>query len=198
MTPDRADSLALLLRRVHGRYAQYLNARLRRSGHLWQNRFYSCPVEESRLGAVLRYVEMNPVRAGLAREAKEHRWSSAAAHLGGADRSGLLDQEFWNEFGGTDAWERLLASGSDPLDEERLRRCMYGGRPYGGEAFLQTMEERFGRSWRRGVGEENRARTAGWQRTGHVQHGEFASGTERFVPKSGYGSCQIRLSERRD
>jgi putative transposase len=40
--PPEEDSLALLLRRVHGRYAQYLNIRLERTGNLWQNRFYSC------------------------------------------------------------------------------------------------------------------------------------------------------------
>ena len=41
VVPERADSLAILFRRVHGRYAQYLNARRRRSGHLWQNRYFS-------------------------------------------------------------------------------------------------------------------------------------------------------------
>jgi putative transposase len=40
--PERAESLAVLLRRVHGRYAQYFNMHTGRSGHLWQNRFFAC------------------------------------------------------------------------------------------------------------------------------------------------------------
>jgi putative transposase len=42
--PEREDSLAVLMRRVHGRYAQYYNARHGRTGHLWQNRFFSVSV----------------------------------------------------------------------------------------------------------------------------------------------------------
>ena len=82
VVPERADSLAVLFRRVHGAYAQAVNAGLGRSGHLWQNRFYSCPLSGSRLWVALRYVEANPVRAGLVGRAEEYRWSSAAAHLG--------------------------------------------------------------------------------------------------------------------
>src|SRR5208283_1984225 len=44
--PQRDDSIAIFFQRLHGRYAQYLNARRQRSGHLWQNRFYSCPVSD--------------------------------------------------------------------------------------------------------------------------------------------------------
>ena len=65
IVPGTEDSLARLFRRVHGRYAQYLNARRQRNGHLWQNRFYSCPLGETHLWTALRYVELNPVRAGL-------------------------------------------------------------------------------------------------------------------------------------
>ena len=60
--PDREDSLAVLLRRVHGRYAQYYNARYGRSGHLWQNRYFACSLGPGHLWAALAYVEMNPVR----------------------------------------------------------------------------------------------------------------------------------------
>ena len=63
VVPERDDALAVLFRRVHGRYAQYLNVRRHRTGHLWQNRFFSCPVSEGWLWVALRYVEENPVRA---------------------------------------------------------------------------------------------------------------------------------------
>ena len=64
--PHRADSLPALLRHTHGRYAAYLNARQGQSGHLWQGRYYSCPLEHAHLWMALRYVERNPVRAGMA------------------------------------------------------------------------------------------------------------------------------------
>ena len=65
LVPGREDSLEILLRRLHGRYAQMVNARRLRSGHLWQNRFFSCPLSADHLRRVLAYVERNPVRAGL-------------------------------------------------------------------------------------------------------------------------------------
>ena len=55
----------MALRRTHGRYALYLNSPRHRIGHLWQNRFYSCALDETHLWAALRYVERNPVRAQL-------------------------------------------------------------------------------------------------------------------------------------
>ena len=54
VVPEREDSLAVLFRRVHGRYAQYRNARRGRTGQLWQNRFFGCPVSTARETGVLR------------------------------------------------------------------------------------------------------------------------------------------------
>ena len=111
--PQHEDSLAVCLRRSHGRYAQYLNGRRGRTGHLWQNRFYSCPVEGTHLWTALRYVELNPVRAGLVGLPEEYEWSSAVAHLGGKDSAGLLDLDFWKECGGVPFWQQLLHSEED-------------------------------------------------------------------------------------
>jgi putative transposase len=82
VVPESGDSLAVLFRRVHGRYAQYLNVRRRRSGHLWQNRYSSCPLAETHLWTALRCVEQNPVRAGMVVRARDYEWSSAGAPLG--------------------------------------------------------------------------------------------------------------------
>ena len=51
--PEHPDSMAATFRYAHGRFAHYVNAGQCRSGHFWQNRFYSCPIEESAAGAVL-------------------------------------------------------------------------------------------------------------------------------------------------
>ena len=92
--PEAEESLAVCLRRTHGRYSQYLNARRQRSGHLLLNRFYSCPLEERHLWTALRYVELNPVRAGLVASAEEYEYSSAAVHLGCKKSDRLLDLVF--------------------------------------------------------------------------------------------------------
>jgi REP element-mobilizing transposase RayT len=93
--PERADSLAVLLRRVHGRYAQYYNTRSGRTGHLWQNRFFACLLERDHLWTALAYVDRNPLRAGMVQWAADYRWSSAAAHLSRVDEIGILDVEWW-------------------------------------------------------------------------------------------------------
>ncbi|MBN9656625.1 MAG: transposase [Acidobacteria bacterium] len=98
--PPETDSLAVLLPRVHGRFAQYFNARRRRCGHLWQNRFFSCPMGQSHLWTAVHYVEANPIRAGLVQQPVEYEWSSAEAHFSGHDRRRLLDMDFFRCSGG--------------------------------------------------------------------------------------------------
>ena len=80
--------------RVNGRYAQALNIRRSRTGHLWQARFHSCPLSDSHLWLALRYVERNPVRARIVTHPEHYRYSSAAAHLADArDPTGVLDMD---------------------------------------------------------------------------------------------------------
>jgi putative transposase len=172
--PERQDSLAVLLRRVHGRYAQYYNARHGRSGHLWQNRYFACCLGPGRLWAALAYVEMNPVRAGLAGWAGDYRWSSACAHLGTRDAGGLIDLEWWRrESHGVD-WGRTL-SGPDPEQSASLRRCTYAGRPFGDEEFVKGLSEQFDRHWVRGRPRKEPAATPAALNTS--QSALFAEGT---------------------
>ncbi|WP_080507662.1 transposase [Bryobacter aggregatus] len=165
LVPEREDSLAVLFRRVHGAYAQALNARLGRSGHLWQNRYYSCPMSESHLWMGIRYVEANPVRAAMVDRVEAYRWSSAAVHLSGAaDASGVLDLEFGREAGGAIPWRELHSDADRAAEIHLLRRCTYAGRPFGEEAFVERIEEAFQRKWRRWSFEKalgNRALSAG-------------------------------------
>ena len=147
--PRREDSLSVLLRRVHGRYAQYYNARYGRSGHLWQNRYFACSLGPGHLWSALEYVERNPVRAGLVDWAGNYHWSSAAAHLEGRDPTGLLDLDWWRrEYDGLD-WGQTLG-GPEGEQSAPLRRCTYAGRPFGDEEFVKAISEQFGRHWERG------------------------------------------------
>lgn len=148
--PEETDSMAVALQRTHGRYALYLNARRQRSGHLWQNRFYSCALDQrGHLWTALRYVEQNPVRAGLCGQADQYAWSSARAHLGeDVVGTGLLDLAFWREAGGSEHWRSLLATPEEDAAIRMLQRCTFSGRPYGDEEFVAELEKRLGRRLR--------------------------------------------------
>jgi putative transposase len=82
VAPPDEGALAALFRRVHHLYAMRINRRGAWSGHLWQARFSSAPMGERYLRRAAAYVLLNPVRAGLVREAQDWEPSSAAVHLG--------------------------------------------------------------------------------------------------------------------
>ena len=145
--PDRADSLAVVLRDVHGRYATYLNGRQGAAGHVWQGRYFSCPLDGRHLWTALRYVERNPVRAGLAATPDEYAWSSAAAHCGGADRHELLEVDCWANEWTAVSWRGFLGDATEEEAEtERIRRNTHTGRPLGSEEFVRQMERTLGRA----------------------------------------------------
>jgi putative transposase len=146
--PDEQDSLAVALRRTHGRYANYLNARRGRTGHLWQNRFYSCPLDGDHLSVALRYVERNPIRAGLAESADLYRWSSASAHLTGHDPRNILNMQFWQDRGAAEDWRSLLATPEELLAVRRLQRATFTGRPVGSTGFITQLEIQLARTMR--------------------------------------------------
>ena len=146
--PEKPDSLAKAIGYAHQRYAQLANLRHNRSGHLWEGRFYSCPLDEAHLVTALRYVEQNPLRAGVAQVAEDYPWSSAPAHVGGPDPSGLLDLAAWRAEWPVEAWRDMLATPQDEATLEVLRRRTSSGRPLGSEAFLTRIEQFIGRALR--------------------------------------------------
>lgn len=142
--PWREDSLAVLLRRVQGRYAQYYNTRSGRTGHLWQNRFFACVLGPDHLWTALRSVERNPVRAGMVHWAGDYLWSSAAAHLSGSDEHAILDMDWWRRESRDADWAQALSDEQEAA-AALLRRCTWSGRPFGNQSFVSDMSHRFGR-----------------------------------------------------
>jgi len=151
VVPEREDSLSVLFRRANGRYSQYLNARLGRSGHLWHNRFFSCPLSNRHCWKAVAYVERNPVRAGLVDRAEKYRWSSAAVHLTREkeEKDLPLRWDYWKDQGGTQGWADVLLSREEAVELSLLRRCTYAGRPFGEEEFVKGIESKLDRKWRR-------------------------------------------------
>ena len=85
IVPSDEDGLRRTFADVHRRYTGYINARMRVTGHLWQGRFGSVVMDEAHLAAAVRYVSLNPVRAGLVKRAQDWKWSSVRAHMRGKD-----------------------------------------------------------------------------------------------------------------
>ena len=146
--PEREDSLAKAVGRTHWLYTQQVNRLHARSGHLWQNRFHSCPLDHSHLWAAMCYVERNPVRAKLVRRAWRHAWSSALSHVRGEDRSGLVDCEFWRAIAEPSVWREALVRRDDEGLLGMMRLRTRTGRPLGSDSFMSKVESFVGRRLR--------------------------------------------------
>jgi putative transposase len=111
VVPRTESALARALARTNGEYAQKTNYSERRTGHLWQNRFYSCPMSNSHLWAALRYVERNPVRAGFLTDATLWPWSSASYHVTEDESGGIrLRWDEWRVFFDGPQWRTFLST----------------------------------------------------------------------------------------
>ncbi|MBN2181626.1 MAG: transposase [Sedimentisphaerales bacterium] len=148
LRPHHETSLAEALKRINQLYAQYINRMHRRSGHLWQNRFFSCPLGENHFWRTLAYIERNPVRARLTRKAWRWRWSSAAAHCGIVKHSDFIDIPSWKRDVGFSRWKKVLDLPDDEKLASRLRLSTSRGRPLGTDAFIAKMETLLGRRLR--------------------------------------------------
>ncbi len=139
--PKTGAGLAHALGHTHRDYARYHNARSGKSGHLWQARYYSCPVDAPGDCTVMAYIERNPVRAGFVERAEDYPWSSALAHASGGDESGFLDYGGWPEGYTRDRWREILRSGvEEEALRERIRLATLTGRPFGSAEFTEELE----------------------------------------------------------
>ena len=147
-TPATVGALAETLRRVNQFYTQYVNRLYGRSGHLWQDRFFSCSMDEEHFWTASIYVERNPVRAGMVSGAWQWPWSSAVGHCGEGDEPGLLDLRSWRKRGGGQDWRESLTRAQDEQAVRRLRLCTTRGRPLGSDSFVAKLERSLGRRLR--------------------------------------------------
>lgn len=143
--PATEDGLALGIGEAHRRYTRRINAREDWRGYLWQGRFASFPLDPRHLVAAARYVERNPVRAGLVRSAGDWPWSSARAHLEGRDDELVRARPLLDMIGD---WAAFLGADVSQPEMDALRRHARTGRPFGDEAFVERLEATLGRSLR--------------------------------------------------
>jgi putative transposase len=129
LTPSSFDGLRATIASTHTRYAQRINYGQGVGGHLFQGRFASYPMDDAHLMVAVRYVENNPVKAGLCRTAEELRWSSARAHVTGVE-DGLTDVVAIGQH--VRNWRAYLADGLEAADrDEAIEAALLSGRPLG-------------------------------------------------------------------
>ncbi len=142
VVPESEDSLRRAIGEAHRRYTRRVNFREGWRGHLWQGRFASFVMDESYLLNCARYVERNPVRAGLCKRAVDYPWSSAAAHASGKD-DGLVKVRPLLKL--EPRWAQSLSADPDEEIIRALHRHEATGRPVGSDRFLQRLERIVGR-----------------------------------------------------
>ncbi len=147
--PERPDSFSRALGCTHASYARYRNLIDRSCGHVWEARYFSCPLDRAHFWRAVAYVERNPVRAGMVETAANYPWSSARAHLGEQPALPFLNLSEWQSHYDTFRWREVLRNGVDEADfQERIREASKRGRPLGSEAFIKNLEEQAGRKLR--------------------------------------------------
>ncbi len=144
-TPETAEGLRRGIGEAHRRYARHINFREDWRGFLWQGRFASFPLDGDHLLAAARYIELNPVRAGLADIPEGWPWSSARAHLADADDDLVAAAPL---LGWVGDWRAFLSLPVDDDEVEELRRHQRTGRPLGDDAFVDRLEASLGRTLR--------------------------------------------------
>lgn len=143
VVPTTEHALSSTLRALQMRYANRINNQRDTTGHLWQSRFYSCTLDDQHLQAAVRYVERNPVRAGLGSRAEDYMWSSARPHCG-LRRDPVLAHDLPLLDMVAD-WSFWLSEPEDEAITIALRGNTMKGKPCGDGNFIERLETLTGR-----------------------------------------------------
>jgi putative transposase len=156
LTPGRAESAGLLMKHLGQRYVQYVNRCYRRSGTLWEGRYRSCLTQSA--GYVLscyRYIELNPVRAGMVKHPRDYPWSSHRANGDGKHDPVITPHDEYSRLG-RDHEERryqyraLFQSHLDPVRLAEIRDATNGNYALGGDRFKAEIAQVLNRRATRG------------------------------------------------
>ena len=148
-TPGFGDSISKTFQSAGRRYVQYFNYTYKRSGTLWEGRFRATVVDSERyLLTLMRYIELNPVRAGMVVVPEDYLWSSYRRNaLGesGPNADWLSPHAEYTSLGNDDAvrkyaYQALFASAIDRDNLAEIRDCTHKGWALGGERFRAEVE----------------------------------------------------------
>jgi putative transposase len=120
-----------MMQTLGSRYARYFNRRHQRTGGLFEDRYYAVIVDDERYWVTcLRYIELNPVRAGLVKTPDEYPWSSYRSHAFGSNDRLVTTHARYREFGATNAerqktWQTMCAAALSTEELDQIRFAIY-------------------------------------------------------------------------
>ena len=150
LTPERPEHASSLMQALGRRYVRYVNEKYGRSGTLWEGRYRACGVHaEDYLLACMRYIELNPMRAGLAASPELYRWSSHRHNAQGVDDPLLAAHPLYTALGGDPserqaAYRALFGSGLDEATLDGIRAATNKGHLLAAESIRRQAEARLG------------------------------------------------------
>ena len=157
LTPSKAESVGLLMKHLGQRYVQYINRTYRRSGTLWEGRYKSCLTsDEVYVLACYRYIELNPVRAGMVEHPADYLWSSYRANAQNELSRLISPHCLYRALGNTreargDAYRELFRNHPEPGLVNEIRQVTNGNYVMGSERFQREVADALGRRVTRGV-----------------------------------------------
>ncbi len=147
ITPSMPDGVSLVMRDIGRDYVRIVNKDIGRTGTMWEGRFRSSLVEDDAYSlACYRYIEMNPIRAGMVSHPEDYEWSSFAANaLGRPDPIVRPNPSYLalSQHAGCRAenYRRLFDTGLSSDQVSTIRHCLKKGVPTGGSAFVRNLEQ---------------------------------------------------------
>jgi putative transposase len=150
-TPETADGLAQLMQAVGRRYVRYFNDTQHRSGTLWEGRYRSTLIQPERyLLACMVYLDLNPVRAGLATAARDYPWSSHAHYIGLRNDKLITPHALFWQLGNTPfareaAYAEMVHAGISMTQQDALTRSALSGWALGDAAFVANLQKQTAR-----------------------------------------------------
>lgn len=145
LTPERAESIGKVLQSVGRRYVQYFNYAQKRTGTLWEGRYKATVIDSERyLLTCYRYIELNPVRAGMVAHPLEYPWSSYGWHAEGKANPLIRDHERYMELGGRSeerqaVYRGLFKACIDDVELDAIRSATNAGWALGGDRFKEEI-----------------------------------------------------------
>ncbi len=149
VTPKEEDSISNTFKVVGSRYAQYINHRYDHTGTMWEGRHKSSMIQSERyLLSCYRYIELNPVRAGMVERPEEYRWSSYGCNAWGDD-SWLIPHVEYQQLDDTDdvrcvAYRGLFEIELSAADLSMIRKASHYCQPVGDDRFREKIESKYG------------------------------------------------------
>lgn len=145
--PERNDAMGNVFKYVNMKYSQYFNQKKGEKGHLFQGRFFSSIMDGFHTLACARYIERNPVRAKIVKNAWDWKWSSAKAHCGMSEKEQLAEKRLFDYVEiGKHEWKDFIGQQDDPKEVKKIKEETIKGRPIADIDFIKELGKKLKRT----------------------------------------------------